>query len=1026
MKVFRYETTQKYRKRLLLVAWALSLSLFIAPAAFAQKTISGVVSSVEDKLSLPGASVVEKGTTNGTLCDLSGRYELKVKGEQSVLLFSMIGFESQEITVGQNSTIEVSLKSASIGIEGVVVVGYGTQKKASLTGAVASANMTQIDKIPGGDITKMLAGQVAGVNVSVASGAPGATPQILIRGLSSTTSSDPLVIIDGIPGDITFVNPADIESINVLKDASAATIYGSRASNGVLLITTKRGKKGEPKASLKTYLGIHNPMMGDVKMANRDQYNLIHTQALENSGEALYPWITDLTLPDSKWGEAFMKQGIESKVDFSVMGGGDYASYGFTMGYYKNTGTVINTDNTNITARLNTDFKLLKDHLLISPSLSIFRMNRGKMYEPTGSGNGGWSDFMEVAMQIPHKNIYDDNETYGFAVPPDGFPSGNPIALRSIVTDKNQTDYIQAGVNAEVVITKALSYKFFYGANVKDYYNYYHMPAYNYGNQSQLENTFLSEERGRTNHWVMNNLLTYTKAFDLHKIDLLAGFSREKAEFRYTGGSNREIPSDDLTTLSSGIGDRDAWGDRSINTLQSVFGRANYEFAEKYLMQGSIRYDGSSKFSEKNKYGLFYSFSAGWAMHKEDFFEVSWISELKPRFSYGTLGNQNIGDFQYLDLISTGGRTLNYPLGYPNITQPINIGATTINSAAYNIKWEESAITNFGFDIGLFKSHLTLNFDYFYTNTKDMLVVIPRPYSSGFNSFPRTNGGSMINKGWELTTTYRNSKDEFNYSVSVNLAHSKNELTKLGSAGEYYIDGYVDYENNPTTKTEVGGEIGRFYMFHSLGIFQNEEEITAHKAQPDAVPGDLIFEDINLDGEITDEDKTYVGSAMPDFAYGVNLNLAYKKFDLSMFFEGSHGNKMYNGFRMMMFRSSYQNNTLSELVDAWTPENKSTEVFRNSSVDANYNLRVSDYFLEDASYLRLKNIQIGYNISEELLKKYMIKGIRIYAGSVNLFTITKYKGFDPALVNVGAFARGVDRGFYPLTKSFYFGLNFDF
>ena len=1026
MKVFLYEKTHKYRRRLFLIAWALVWSSFIVPAAFAQKTITGTVKSLSDNLTLPGASVAEKGTTNGTLCDITGQYSIKVKNEQSVLVFSMIGFENQEIAVGSNSTIDVILKPVSIGIEGVVVVGYGTQKKASLTGAVATANMAQIDKIPGGDISKMLSGQVAGVNVSVPSGAPGATPQILIRGLSSTTSSDPLVVIDGIPGDITYINPSDIESINVLKDASAATIYGSRASNGVLLITTKRGKKGEPKVSLKTYLGLHNGMVGDVKMANRDEYNIIHTQALENGGEELYPWITDPSLPDSKWGEEFMKQGVESKVDVSVTGGNDYATYGFTAGYYNNTGTVINTDNTNISARLNTDFKLLKDHLLISPSLSIFRMNRGKMYEPTGSGNGGWSDFMEVAMQVPHKYIYDDNETYGFAVPQEGFPSGNPIALRSIVTDNNQTDYIQAGINTEIAFTKSFSYKFFYGTNVKDYYDYYHMPAYNYGNQSQLENTFLSEERGRTNHWVMNNLLTFTKAFDLHKVDLLAGFSREKAEFRYTGGSNREIPSNDLTTLSSGIGDRNAWGDRSVNTLQSLFGRANYEFNEKYLLQGSIRYDGSSKFSEKNRYGLFYSVSAGWAMHKEDFFNASWISELKPRFSYGTLGNQNIGDFQYLGLITTGGRALNYPLGYPNTLQPINIGATTINSAAYNIKWEESAITNFGFDLGLFKNSLTLNFDYFNTNTEDMLVVVPRPYTTGYNSFPRTNGGSMNNKGWELTTTYRNSKDDFRYSVSLNLAHSKNELTALGTAGEYYIDGYIDYENNPTTKTEVGGEIGRFYMFRTLGIFQTEEDVIAHGAQPDAVPGDLIFEDITGDGEITDEDKTYVGSAMPDLAYGINLNFGYKAFDLSMFFEGTEGNEMYNGFRMMMYRSSYQNNTLSELVDAWTPENKSTEVFRNSSIDANYNLRVSDYFLEDASYFRLKNIQIGYNIDNDFLKKYLIKGIRLYAGSVNLFTITKYKGFDPALVNEGAFARGVDRGFYPLTRSFYFGINFDF
>lgn len=1020
------ESNRKHKRSFPLIAGMMLLVLLITQCVYGQKKVTGTVRSSDDNLPLPAANVVEKGTTNGTITDNDGRYELTVQNDESVLVFSYISYVTQEITVGGRSVVDVSLTMSNLGIDEVVVIGYGTQKKASLTGAVAAVDVTKIDKIPGGDISRMLDGQIAGVNISTASGAPGSTPQIMIRGMNSITSTNPLVVIDGIPGDISFVNPADIESINVLKDASAATIYGSRASNGVILISTKRGKEGALKVSFKSYLGVHNASLGDVRMANRDEYNLIHTQALEAGGEGLYPWITDPTLPDSDWAGEYFKTGIENKYDISINGGDNKATYGFSAGYYRNSGTVINTGSENFTSRINTDFKFFNERLKVSPSLSFFRKNVDNMYEPTGGGNAGWSDFMETMMQIPHKAIYDPEAPHGFAQPRPGFPSANPIGVRSIVTDNTQVDYLQSSINADLKLFEGIYYKFSYGSTIREDYNFYRMPAYFFGNQSQLEKTYLSEERGKSNEWVVNNLLTFTREFNIHRIDALLGFSREKHDYRYTGGSNRDMPSDILSALSAGIGDRDSWGNRATNTLQSWFGRVNYEIAEKYLFQASVRYDGSSRFSEKNRYGLFYSASAGWAVHKESFFNVPWISELKPRISYGTLGNQNIGNFQFLDLIYTGSRVLNYPLGSTNILQPIAVGAITINSAAYNIKWEESAIVNIGFDLGLFESRLLFTVDYFDTRTKDMLVVVPRPYSSGFNSFPRTNGGTMENKGWEITSTYRNSIGDLRYNISLNLSHSKNKLTQLGSSGESYIDGYVDYENNPTTKTETGGEVGRFYMYNAIGIFQSVEEVTAHAVQPDAEPGDLIFADTNKDGTLDDDDKVYVGSPMPDFEYGLNLSVGYKAFDLSLFIEGKQGNDMYNGFRMMMFRSAYMYNSLSDLTEAWMPGNTETDIFRNTSQDANYNLRVSDYFLEDASYLRFKNIQLSYTINSEFLRKYQVHGIKIFAGSMNPLTLTKYKGFDPALVNEGVFSRGVDRGFYPLTRSVYFGLNLEF
>lgn len=1023
--LLKIEQIKKGNSRLVFAAIMLFAFLLVPVLGHAQKKITGKIKDQVTSDPLPGVSILEKGTSNANITDIDGNFELTVKTGDVVLIVSFMGYETQEVSTTGQSQLEIALKPADYGLDEVVVVGYGIQKKASLTGAVATVDLKKVDKIPGGDIGTMLTGQIPGVNISMATGAPGSSPQIFIRGMASITSTQPLVVIDGIPGDISFVNPADIETINILKDASAATIYGSRASNGVIIITTKRGKKGDVRVSFKSYLGIHNSNNGKIEMADRDQYNIVHTQALEADGIALYPWITNTSLPNSDWAGAYFKKGIENKYDLSLSGGIESASYSFSGGYYKNTGTVINTGYESFSSRLNTDFKLLNDRLKLSPSLAFIRKNFKNMSEPIGGGNAGWSDIVETLLQIPHKEIYDTNSANGFARPPIGFPAGNPIGIQSIKTDDSQLDYLQAAINADVKLFEGFFYKFSFGANIAEDYNFYHMPAYNFGNTAQLENTFLSESRGRQNQWAMNHLLTFTKEFGIHKIDALLGFSREKNEYRYIGGSNRKMPSDGLTTLTAGIGDKNSWGERYINTLQSYFSRVNYDIADKYMLQASIRYDGSSRFSEKNRYGFFYSFSGGWSLHKEAFFNVDWISELKPRFSYGTLGNQNIGDFQYLDLITTGGPTLNYPLGSTNILQQVAVGAITINSAAYNIKWEESAISNVGFDLGLLKHKFVLTFDYFKTNTKDMLVVVPRPFSSGFNSFPRTNGGTMENKGWEFSATYREIKKDFRYDIGLNLSHSKNKLTRLGSTGESYIDGYVDYLNNATTKTEVGGEVGRFFMYRSSGVFTSQAQIDAHIVQPDARPGDLIFEDTNNDGELNDDDKVYVGSPMPDFEYGINLNVGYKSFDLSIFMEGKQGNKMYNGMRMMLYRSNITGNTLSELANAWTPTNSGSEIFRNSAIDPNYNMRVSTYFLEDASYLRIKNIQLSYTFDASIVNKIKLNGAKIFIGSLNPLTITKYKGFDPALVNAGIFSRGVDRGFYPLTRSFYFGINID-
>lgn len=1009
---------------LVLAMLLFNLSLGLAAGNEFEQVINGVVTD-QDGEPLIGVNIVAENTSIGTITDFEGSYELTVSDETSTLVFSYTGYVDQKVEILGRSIINIILQVNVTLLDEVVVVGYGKQKKSDITGAVSTVNVEDVQKIPTADVATALQGQAAGVNVTAATGAPGGNPVIRIRGLGTIGNNNPLYVIDGIPGDLSYINPADIESINVLRDASAATIYGARASNGVVIVTTKRGKTGAPRVALNSYVATHS-LTNNIEMANKSQYNQIMQQARANGGEDPLDYTLDGSqFADSDWVNAYIEDAFEQKYDLGVSGGTDDMNYHFSGGYFKNSGTVINTDFERYNARLNLNFKLLNDRLSIAPGIGYTRDNSNNIFEPTGSGNASFSPFLYAFSAIPHKEIFDPAAPNGFAEPAPGLGSGNPVGERSLETDRNQDDYLQFNIAAELKLFKGLTYQFQFGSNTENTYNFFHLPAYSFGPQATVEDPFISETRARLNEWALNNVLNYQNTFGAHNLGLMAGVSREKSEFRSVGGVNRKLPSSALEALSAGIGDEASFGFNSTSTLQSYFGRFNYNYGSKYFVQGSLRRDGSSRFGQDNKYGTFYSVSLGWALHNEDFFNVDFISELKPRFSYGTLGNQNIGDHLFLARIASGGAQLNYPFGQ-EMRQEIVVGAISTSLPTPDIKWEETTTTNFGIDLGFMDDRWLLTFDYFTSKTEDMLVSVPVPATSGITSFPLTNGGEMENQGWELSTTYRQKEGEFKFDVTANFSTSKNKITKLGFADESFTEGYIEFLNFPTTRTEVGGEIGRFFLFKTDGIFQNQAEIDAHGIQPNAAPGDLKFVDTNNDGSLGDDDKVFFDSGLPKLEYGLTFNAYYQNFDLTLFFQGTQGNNMYNGMKMWLYRSDRLENVSADLVNAWTPENPNTDIPRNVSTDPNSNIRPSDYFLEDGSYLRLRNLQIGYTLPNTLTSKASIAKARVYFSAYNLLTFTDYTGFDPGISNSGLFTRGVDRGFYPLTKSFVVGINLGF
>ncbi len=1029
-------SNQKEQKVGAMVKRTIVLALFLCYSVFtfAQSSVSGVVTDAS-AMGIPGVSVVKKGTTMGALTDIDGRYTLQAS-EGDVLEFRFVGYEASQVTVQSGQSVyNVTLKLQDELLDEVVVVGYGVQKKSDLSSAVSTVNADEANKIAAASPAQMIQGRTSGVSV-INGGSPGSTPYIKIRGMSSFGDVQPLYVIDGIPGgDITVVNPDDIDSFEILKDGAAAAIYGSLAANGVILVTTKSGKKEQPaKINFNMYAGVQQAT-NNLPMSNAAEWYGIMEQAYANSiadgsfDPAEKPGFlqsgTDFSLAnyaDTDWQKETLQAGVIQNYSVGVSGGGKFSSYNLSANYFNQEGVVINTGAERFNFRFKSAFE--KGNLKIMPNV---------MYTQNIT-EGNTMSISNMQKSNPLVSVYDETKESGYGyINEYGIRSGaNPVGQAGVRTSESKRDNLQANIG----LNYKISNPFFIAANfgytrVMSSQRYY-FPAYVLASDTRREDPYLSEYRA--DQTVLNYDFTanYMKDFGAHSVSAMAGIVGYKYDNQYlttevTGGAmfpdfGGLTPSFDAMESGDFIGS----GSFAKVTRFSYMSRLNYAYDDRYLLQATVRMDGSSKFGENNRWGVFPSVSAAWKVHNESFFEGmrDVIPELKIRASYGVLGRETtLGAYTRQALVGSGyWYTLNgSPVG----------GNASFQMANRDLAWEKSKTVNIGVDFSLFDRSLYGTFNYYQNNSQDILLEEPNtPPSSGVAS-PMVNLGSINNTGIELELGYRGEFNKLKYNISGNLTTINNEVKSLGGRDGNLPGDDIAYSGS-YTYSRLGLPASQFYMYKTNGIFQSQQEVDNYKnskgevIQPNAKAGDVIYVDVNDDGAIDANDITDVGSPLPSFEYGINIGLNYKAFDMSLFFQGVSGNKILNVNRYELEAANSGYNVSNVLTNAWTEGNKNTDVPRNVIIDNNNNYQMSDRFLENGSYFRLKNIQIGYTLPNSIISKIKVEKLRVYVNADNLFTLTKYTGYDPEIVPVNALTQGVDYGNYPMYKTFTAGLQLTF
>ncbi len=961
-----------------------------------------------------------------------------------------------------------------------MVVGYGTQKRKDLTGAVSSVTAAQIEKVPVTTLDQALQGRSAGVQVTNNDGAPGGGVQVQIRGIGSLGSNSPLYVVDGYPvsGGVNTLNPNDIASIDVLKDASATAIYGNRASNGVVIITTKRGKKNGIQISLDGLTSIQSePEMYNV--LNAQQFGaLANAQAAIDGYTPLAEWSNPSSLTNADWQKAIYQSGLKQNYNLAIRGGSDKIQTAFSGGYFNQKGIVLGSEYKRYNLSANIDYNAVS----WLKSSSSFKYTRGDNKLPFGTGGQGASAGVGYLTKLPPSvsgnkltsEIKDADGNYGFFNPNNQSVRnwGNgPVYNIETQDQKNYTNYFLGSSSLEATIFDGLKIKTNFGINTNDYSGYYFTPSdtralTQYGTGTQTSQNFYSQSANNSFEWLWENTISYTKTFGEHSIDFVGGISSQENTFRQVGAQGNNLPSDQLRDLGSLPALTNVYGNQVSYSLASQFGRLNYSYMDKYLITGTVRRDGSSRFAPGHQYGVFPSGSVAWRVKKESFLQnIDAISDLKIRASYGEIGNQfNAGTFQYLGQYSSGPAANNSGNnGYPfnKVYQPGLVLASLPNPG---LKWETSDQTDIGVDAAFLKGNLTVTVDYYKKQSRDFLLNIPVPAQTGFTSAYR-NVGSISNSGVEFAVNYRQSSNAFHYNVGLNLTTVNNKLLSLAT-GENFINnlGSLGFSttgsNNWGTysRSYVGGAVGEFYGYKSAGIFQTQAEIDNLNAiavakygagqayQPtsgpakSAVPGDRKFVDVNGDGRITADDQISLGSPIPKFYGSVTFDADYKNFDFSLFFYGVSGNKIFNyqertleSFATSTGSVGIENIGVKYYENAWTSSNKSNRYAIISANDFNVNTRPSDVYVEDGSYLRLRSFSVGYTLPEGIARKISSTKIRLYVTAQNLFTLTKYSGLDPEIGipqdadgNRLPTASGVDVGTYPSSKFYTFGLNVTF
>lgn len=1029
-------------KKIIRILLPLVVMLFSIQLINAQDTkVSGKIIDETTGESIIGATVLIKGTSTGTVTDFDGNYELKLNSGNDTIQISYTGYKTQMIPVNNQSIIDIKLAIQVNQLEEIVVIGYGRQKKKVVTGAIASVSNEQITSTPTLRAEQALQGRTAGVQVTNQSGQPGDEPTVRVRGIGTTGNAKPLYIVDGMPvGGIDYLNPGDIESIDVLKDAASAAIYGARAANGVVLISTRSGKQGKLNISYDGYYGVQNET-NRLEMLNADQYKMMMNEGATNAGLTAPFDLNEIPAYDTDWQEAlFQKNAPITNHQLTMTGGNEKSNFASTLSYFTQEGIIggAKSQFDRYTARINSSHKLNK-MLSFGNNLAYTHLiKRG--IGTNQSFNGAYSSALNIDPLTP---IYETDENtlnqYPYSAEPvvtdaEGRVYGisklvaaeivNPLALLEIQTAETRKDQLVGNVYGELEPIKGLRFKSSLGIDLAYVLNDSYKPLF-YLNGAQLndDKTSVNKSIERYFTWQFENTLAYDKQFGDHTIGALIGMTANEFNFEDIGAFNAGVKITDPEHVYLNQAQDTVWtnyGGATHSALFSTFGRLNYNYKDKYSFTGIIRRDGSSKFGANSRYGVFPSVGAAWILSEEDFIpNLGPLNFLKLRASWGINGNQEIGDYQFVSVIYDGRA---YTFGNNSA-----VGASPEYLENADIHWEESVQLDIGVDMAFLENRIQASVDYYVKTTKDLLETVAIPGHVG-NAGPVANVGSVENKGIEWSINWNNADKAFSYSLGLNGAYNKNTMTHIGNS-EKVITGASWAVAGAVTRSEEGLPISYFWGYKTDGIFQNQGEVYSHinadgeTLQPNAQPGDVRFVDVNGDGIINEDDRTMIGNPTPDFTFGFTASAEYKGFDFSFFASGTYGNDVFNGTQRQDLR--YTNRTTA-ILDRWTGEGTSTTVPRFTWLDNNNNYRVSDLYIEDGSYLRIKNVQLGYSLPASITQKMGAEKFRVYVSAENLLTWTKYTGVDPEIGAFSSFDIGIDRGIYPQARTVRFGANVTF
>lgn len=1025
-----------YLKSAAFLIVVLSLLTSFQASAQDQRNVKITVLDSVTRTSLPGVNIAIKGTTRGGATDVDGKFTTSVSSNETFVI-SFIGFEKQEILAGNKSQIEVLMRPSLTVLDELVVIGYGTQKRSELTGSVTSVKADEIQKVATGSFTSALQGKIPGVSINQTSGAPGGSSSVRIRGVGSTGGNQPLYVVDGFPlggggmdiggssdrvDGLSIVNPNDIESIEVLKDAAAASIYGARAANGVILITTKRGKDGATRINLDAYTGFQQ-LWKQPKFLSATEFTTLANELYTNSGMTPNPeWSNPSSFGQgTNWINQVFRNAPVQNYDLRISGGSKKITSALSLGYRDQQGTLIETWHKRFTARITGDLKV-NDKLRFGSSLA-FAFSRAKGQQNQDMRIGIFNLAQQFYPTLGPNDVVNGSSAYYTT------QGDNPLLRANSIDNQLRNLRMFGNIFAEYEIIPGLKWKTNVGIDTDNNRSTTWEPKAERGHYRNLQ-AILGENYSQGLNWLLENTLSYSTSIGNHRISAVAGQTAQKNNVNWIGVTARDFQNEQLQVINgSKETERRASGTGSYYTLASYLARVNYSYQDKYMLSASVRRDGSSNFGPNHKWGNFPSVSAGWNIAEEAFMKnVTPVNSLKLRASWGQLGNDAIGAFGYLSSIRLGTVNDNYVFGDG---QALEIGASMSRPGNPNLKWETSEQTNIGLDATFLNDRLYLTADYYIKTTKDMLVSLPVSFEAGFQTAPSVNGGKVKNSGIELLLGYRGEAGGFSYDISGNMATLKNEVLSLG-VGQPIAGPTLGFTSISSSFTEVGQSIGYFRGYQTDGIYQTNEEVNK-TLQPNAVAGDFRYRDINGDNRLTDADRVKLGSPWPTLTYGMSFDFKYKGFDLNVMLQGVAGNQIFHSnkfatYPLKYFGGSGVVNGSKEVLNRWTPGSGNNEIPRLAYVDANGNYaNSSSFYVEDGDYMRIRNVSLGYRIPQSLISKTkMFQSARFYVSAQNLFTFTKYSGFDPEIGSTNPLQSGVDNGVYPQPRTFMAGINFGF